>query len=227
MRMRFTVGQLLGRSPWERANRKPFPSAGPVLRGRYEQAPVVGVTPRCATRWNLPRPPWHQSADEAGGCRLGSHSQVRARVAASVRLAAPSLPKTCLTCLFTVSRVTTSSQAMRWFDFPAAISCLHQARARHKTGPQSGHVQLGSQQEILLRDGNPGRGRRRWLSHRRSTTKPVALRPAAGRSRSRSLTPRLAQGAATCPWHLRAQPGPRKIPPACAPSSDATHRDRS
>ena len=56
IRMRFTVGQLLGRSPWEWANKKPFLSAGPVLRGRYEQAPVVGVTPRCAARWNLPRP---------------------------------------------------------------------------------------------------------------------------------------------------------------------------
>jgi hypothetical protein len=50
------------------------------------------------------------------GIRLSS----RARATASVRLAAPSLPRTWPTCFLTVSSVTTSSRAMAWFDRPAA-----------------------------------------------------------------------------------------------------------
>jgi hypothetical protein len=34
----------------------PCPSAGPVLRGHYEGAPGVGVTPRCTGMWNPPEP---------------------------------------------------------------------------------------------------------------------------------------------------------------------------
>jgi len=39
MRVRFTVGQLLGRSPCGWAGGQPCASAGPVLRRRYERAP--------------------------------------------------------------------------------------------------------------------------------------------------------------------------------------------
>jgi hypothetical protein len=77
MRMRFTVGQLLGRSPWEWANKKPFPvcwtgssrtlwaSTGcgrhPKVRGQVESsAPAPGT-----------KVPMRQA-----GAWLGNHSQV-------------------------------------------------------------------------------------------------------------------------------------------------------
>jgi hypothetical protein len=53
-------------------------------------------------------------------------------VTASVRLAAPSLPRRWLTCFLTVPGVTTSSPAMRWFP-----------RAR---GQQPQHLQLAGGQ---------------------------------------------------------------------------------
>ena len=55
------------------------------------------------------------------GCQ-GIRPSCRARAAASVRLAPPSLPSRWVTCFLTVSSDTKSSRAMRWFDEPAAIS---------------------------------------------------------------------------------------------------------
>jgi hypothetical protein len=55
-------------------------------------------TKECGRRWN--------------GMRQGIRLSSRARATASVRLAAPSLPRTWPTCFLTVSRVTTSSRAM-------------------------------------------------------------------------------------------------------------------
>ena len=57
------------------------------------------IWPGCDARW------WH-------GTRQGIRLSSRARATASVRLAAPSLPRTWPTCFLTVSRVTTSSRAM-------------------------------------------------------------------------------------------------------------------
>ena len=67
-----------------------------------------------------PRPRRHTShlrgvlKRPAGCTRPRTHSRFssRARATASVRLAAPSLPSTWVTCFLTVSRVTTSSPAM-------------------------------------------------------------------------------------------------------------------
>ena len=48
----------------------------------------------------------------SAGCSQGIRLSSRAWATASVRLAAPSLPRTWPTCFLTVSRVTTSSRAM-------------------------------------------------------------------------------------------------------------------
>jgi len=53
-----------------------MPTAGPVLPGRYERAPGVGVTQRCAGRWNLSQPARHQGAAVAGGWASGNHFQI-------------------------------------------------------------------------------------------------------------------------------------------------------
>jgi len=45
---------------------------------------------------------------------------------------------------------------------PGLVEPLRQPRARHQIGPQSGHVQLGGQQDIVLRR----RGSGGQLSHR-------------------------------------------------------------
>ena len=57
------------------------------------------------------------------------------------------------------------------------IERLHQPRAGMKPGCGR-HVQLGGQQHIPLGSGNPGRGRRRRLSHRRPTAQRVQRWPA-------------------------------------------------
>jgi hypothetical protein len=77
---------------------------------------------------------------------------------------------------------------------------LHQARARRKIRPPSGHVQLGGQQDILPGHGNPARGCRGRLSHRRPTIQPASDPPASGgRGHSKRLPPIPARVAATRP----------------------------
>jgi hypothetical protein len=78
---------------------------------RYEFRPPWGVTRRC-----LPggmsrrgdRSP-EGATGQAGGRCQGIRPSCRARATASVRLAAPSLPRTWVTCFLTVSSATTRS----------------------------------------------------------------------------------------------------------------------
>src|SRR5262245_18651076 len=89
---------------------------------RYESRPPRGVTRRCLPGGMSPR--GDRSPEGATGqarCQ-GIRPSCRARATASVRLAAPSLPRMCVTCFLTVSSATTKSWAMRWFDLPAASS---------------------------------------------------------------------------------------------------------
>jgi hypothetical protein len=66
----------------------------------------------------------------AGDRLWGIRPSWRAREMAAVRLAAPSLPRTWLTCCLAVSRLTTSSPAMAWLVRPAASSCSTSAHGR-------------------------------------------------------------------------------------------------
>ena len=69
---------------------------------------------------------------------------------------------------------------------------LDQARARHKSRLQAGHVQLGGQQHILPGHGNPGRGRHGLVSHRRPTAQRnqrSSLRPLAAAILRRDAPP--------------------------------------
>jgi len=56
IRIRLTVCHLLGRSLQGQADGSLPRLGGPVLRGRYEHAPGLGVTRKCPRGWHLPRP---------------------------------------------------------------------------------------------------------------------------------------------------------------------------
>src|SRR5262252_7412615 len=116
---------------------------GPLARlfgEHYESRPPRGVTRRCLPGGMLPR--GHRSSDgatgQAGARCQGIRPSCRARATASVRLAAPSLPRMCVTCFLTVSSATTRSWAMRWFDLPAASS-----RSTSSSRPVSGSARPG------------------------------------------------------------------------------------
>ena len=97
-----------------------FDDLGEILPdGRVGPAASPGPFP--ATRRGVRNAAGARKGAGAGPDRaIGIRPSSRARVTASVRLAAPSLPRMWLTCFLTVSRVTTSSPAMAWFDRPAA-----------------------------------------------------------------------------------------------------------
>jgi hypothetical protein len=58
------------------SRRRACSSLGPVLRGRYENAPGIGVTRRCPRGWNLPRPAKvPKSASMVNGLPLSRVSQ--------------------------------------------------------------------------------------------------------------------------------------------------------
>ncbi len=79
-------------------------------------AAAIGGRDTARTRIRFTLPAGYADADLAQGlpgtAGQGIRLSSRARATASVLLAAPSLPRTWLTCFLTVSRVTTSSRAM-------------------------------------------------------------------------------------------------------------------
>src|SRR6266851_690445 len=98
---------------------------GPALRGNGTNPGRRGASPEgaCRVEYRCRGDPSPEGATGQAGVRCqGIRPSCRARATASVRLAAPSLPSTWVTCFLTVSSATTRSWAMRWFDLPAASS---------------------------------------------------------------------------------------------------------
>ncbi len=96
------------------ADRVAVISAGQIVA--EGTATAIGGRDTARTRIRFTLPAGYADADLAQGlpgtAGQGIRLSSRARATASVRLAAPSLPRTWLTCFLTVSRVTTSSRAM-------------------------------------------------------------------------------------------------------------------
>ncbi len=83
--------------------------------------PATGQGPLTAPAGGFRRGTWCCRLPPAGtGGASGMRHSSRARATPSVRLAAPSLPQDVAHMLLNVSRVTTNSRAMAWFDRPAA-----------------------------------------------------------------------------------------------------------
>ena len=133
----------------------------------------MGVTRRCAARWNLPR---HEGAPGIGeGCRAGGSGPA----------GAPGLPRGLLTCFLMVPGVTTSSPRCAGHAVPAA-------RGRSAAWP--GHVRDARawQRRVAGRCGDfqrlpvspaaaSRRPRARWTWPRRWHARTVRCRSAAAR----------------------------------------------
>ena len=105
-------GRLRGRAGLPRADRERLADRpGLLLRGRPPSAAGQGRAGRAGRGGDRAdaRCGWNELS---AGCSQGIRLSSRARATASVRLAAPSLPRTWPTCFLTVLRVTTSSRAM-------------------------------------------------------------------------------------------------------------------
>ena len=96
------------------------------------------------------------------GSGSGISPSSRARMTASVRLAAPSLPRTWLTCFLTVSKWPTSWLAMARFDFPAAsivsTSSSRLVSCSTRPGTAAGACRTGGPAQCSRRQRRAGAG---------------------------------------------------------------------